>query len=266
MAFRVFLFLVPYAFVVVTLLGYTETTSSPPTSAFASDTGVGGLMLTAVSGSTHLSTLQRLIALIGGAVALVWTARALLKVLRVTHALIWRVPVPRTARVQPAVILIGLVTLGLCLSAILSKVEAQSIIVAIATAPVFIAIPGAFWLLVSIYLPHRPVPWWALLPGAIVVALGVEALHLVTAYWLPIVIKHKSVTYGALASALALLVWAALAGRLLTSSPVINATLWGRGERRLAHYQDQEEHHAEHGDGAAAGDQPFVPPTEEQAQ
>ena len=87
-------------------------------------------------------------------------------------------------------------------------------------------------------MPHAPdVPWTALLPGAVVFGVGLEVLHLVTVYWIADQMEHKTDTYGAIGFALALLLWAYLLGRLITSAAVINETLWTRyrtTQRRVA--------------------------------
>ena len=44
--------------------------------------------------------------------------------------------------------------------------------------------------------------------------------------------EHKTSTYGAIGFALALLLWAYLLGRLVTTSAVINETLWSRYQER----------------------------------
>ena len=51
-------------------------------------------------------------------------------------------------------------------------------------------------------------------------------------YWIASQIEHKTDTYGAIGFALALLLWAYLLGRLITSAAVINETLWTRDEER----------------------------------
>jgi uncharacterized BrkB/YihY/UPF0761 family membrane protein len=243
-AFRIFVFMVPYAFVVVTLLGYAETDVSRSTSQAAKDAGIGGIMLKAVSGSTHLSAGHRLFALIGGAVALLWAARGLLKVLRITHALIWRVaPTKATSTVQPALIAILVFTVALGLAALVGKVRSVNTVGGLVATLLFTAIPGAVWFVISNYLPHEPAPRWAFLPGAVLISVGFGVLHLFTVYWLPIEIEHKSATYGAIATSLAMLVWAALVGRLVTGSAVVNATLWRR-------YRDRTSHHHSSGDEA----------------
>ena len=53
-------------------------------------------------------------------------------------------------------------------------------------------------------------------------------LHLVTVYWIANQVEHKTDTYGAIGFALALLLWAYLFGRLITSAAVVNETLWTR--------------------------------------
>ena len=62
--------------------------------------------------------------------------------------------------------------------------------------------------------------------------VGLEALHLVTVYWIAREVENKTETYGAIGFALALLLWAYLLGRLITSSAVVNETLWSRYQER----------------------------------
>jgi uncharacterized BrkB/YihY/UPF0761 family membrane protein len=54
----------------------------------------------------------------------------------------------------------------------------------------------------------------------------VEALHVVTVYWIAREVATKSDTYGALGTSLALLFWAYLLGRLIVASANLNATRW----------------------------------------
>jgi membrane protein len=82
-------------------------------------------------------------------------------------------------------------------------------------------------------MPHAPeVPWTAFIPGAVVFGVGMEVLHLVTVYWISRQIESKTDTYGAIGFALALLLWAYLLGRLITSAAVVNETLWTRDQER----------------------------------
>src|SRR4029079_12219241 len=112
-----------------------------------------------------------------------------------------------------------------------------SLLVGLLATVLFVMIPVAAWIFVSWHMPRAPdMPWTALLPGSVLFGVGLEALHLVTVYWIANQIEHKTDTYGAIGFALALLLWAYLLGRLITSAAVVNETLWTRDvERRRAH-------------------------------
>ena len=75
-------------------------------------------------------------------------------------------------------------------------------------------------------MPREECAWWALLPGALIVAVGVGVLHLLTLTYVAHVVTRKSALYGAIGIALALLLWTYLAGRLLTAAIAANASLW----------------------------------------
>jgi uncharacterized BrkB/YihY/UPF0761 family membrane protein len=87
---------------------------------------------------------------------------------------------------------------------------------------------GAAWFLASLWLPHEECDWNALLPGAVIVGLGVGLLHLLTVSYVAHEVSRKSTLYGAIGIALALLLWTYFAGRLLTASIASNASLLKR--------------------------------------
>jgi uncharacterized BrkB/YihY/UPF0761 family membrane protein len=87
---------------------------------------------------------------------------------------------------------------------------------------------AGLWLLVSLQLPHRGSDWKALVPGALLCGLGIELLHILTAYVLEPYAVAKEGTYGAMGAAAALLLGLFLLSRLIVAGAVLNATLWGR--------------------------------------
>ena len=89
-------------------------------------------------------------------------------------------------------------------------------------------LPVAVWLYASMWLPHDDAPWWALLPGSVLVGIGAGVLQLVTVYWIARQVSSKSDTYGAIGTALALLLWAYLLGRIFVAAAALNAALWRR--------------------------------------
>jgi uncharacterized BrkB/YihY/UPF0761 family membrane protein len=237
-AFRVFLFLVPYVFMLVAVFGLGASAADEDPGTLARKSGIGGVAAKAFAGVGDLSTGERVLSFVVAGFALLLATRALLKVLRIVHALIWRTragKVPSMARAAGALVLI--VTFALAVSVLIGKLRGESVLLGLVATILWVLLPVAVWLFVSWHMPHAPdAPWTAFLPGAVVFGLGLGALHLVTVYWIARQVEHKTSTYGAIGFALALLLWAYLLGRLVTTSAVINETLWSRyRERQHAH-------------------------------
>ena len=103
-AFRVFLFMIPYVFLVVVIFGLGASAASEDPGSLARDAGIGGFAAKAFAGIGDLSTGQRILSFFVAAFALFLATRALLKVLRIVHALVWRTePGKPPARLGPRV-------------------------------------------------------------------------------------------------------------------------------------------------------------------
>ena len=81
------------------------------------------------------------------------------------------------------------------------------------------------WMFVQVRLPHRPGHWTQLVPGALLVAVGVQAIHLFTVWYLVGRAERAESTYGAIGTALVILVWLYLVARLVVGAAVLNAEL-----------------------------------------
>jgi uncharacterized BrkB/YihY/UPF0761 family membrane protein len=229
LAFRLFMFLVPYVFVLVAFLGFAAGESNRSPTDVAKDFGAAGLAATAVSNLANESFWTRFIALVGGLIALFLAAKALVKTLQVAYGLIWGVAPSRTVRqVRSAAGLIVVVTAGVGLARLVASLP--DVLGFVALVILFVAIPAGMWLLISERaLPHaQGATWGDLLPGAIVTGVGIEILHVVTVVWISRQIETKTDTYGLLGIALALLLWAYVLGRVLALSAVVNASRWYR--------------------------------------
>ena len=234
-AFRVFLFVIPYIFGVIALFDVAGSVSGKDPRSVARSWGIGGLMAQAVHASTsHLSGSGRLFALVGVLVVVLLAGRALLKTLRIVHGLVWRVPVRKPARpTRAALVIVALTTVSLLLSATIERLRTVSTLGELGAIILYTAIPSAIWLLVELAMPHAANAGWKdLIPGAVLFGVAVLGLHLFTVYWVADLIKRKSATYGAVGSALALLLWAYVFGRIMTASAVLNASLWARVHAR----------------------------------
>jgi uncharacterized BrkB/YihY/UPF0761 family membrane protein len=226
LAFRLFMFLVPYAFVMVTVFGLASTAAGQNPRDAARSAGIGGLLASAVASTSTLSLANRLFALVVGGAALALTARSLVGVLWIVHRLIWGVQRAGNPTLWAPLILVGLVTVLFGVADLVAWLGSQSIGLRVLALLLTIVISAAAWFLVSRWLPREECEWWALLPGAVIVGLGVGLLHLLTITYVVHVVTRKSALYGAIGIALALLLWTYFAGRLLTAAIAANASLW----------------------------------------
>jgi uncharacterized BrkB/YihY/UPF0761 family membrane protein len=233
-AFRVFLFMIPYVFLLVVVFGLGASASDEDPGHLARKAGIGGLAGKAFASIGDLSTGQRIASFFVAAFALLLATRALLKVLRIVHALVWHARAGKPpSMMRAAGVLVVVVTGALAIVALLGQLREHSFLLWLMGTLLFLAIPSAVWVGVSWFMPHQPdVPWTAFLPGAVVFGVGMEVLHLITVFWIAREIENKTDTYGAIGFALALLLWAYLLGRLITSAAVINETLWAKNVAR----------------------------------
>jgi uncharacterized BrkB/YihY/UPF0761 family membrane protein len=155
------------------------------------------------------------------------------KVLRAISAVAWGQPVERMKHSWLA----PLVTLGVAVAVGGSIVALQVIrqdserigLIFVGTEVVLLVV---LWVVVSLILPHDPrATWLDMLPGAVVVGLGMWLLHVVSVYFLAGRVASASELYGSLGVAAALLAWLYLLGRLLVAAAMLDATLFERRER-----------------------------------
>jgi membrane protein len=82
------------------------------------------------------------------------------------------------------------------------------------------------WLWTFKVLGTRQVGWKALLPGAVVGAIGLEILKAVGAFYVPGAVAKASALYGTLGVVFATLAWLLFFGRLVVYAAVVNVVRW----------------------------------------
>jgi membrane protein len=91
-----------------------------------------------------------------------------------------------------------------------------------------LAVNFALWLWTLRVLPRTSVPWRALVPGAVVGAVGMEALKLIGGIYVPRAVATSSELYGTLGVVFAVLAWLLLFGRLIVYANVTNVVAYER--------------------------------------
>jgi uncharacterized BrkB/YihY/UPF0761 family membrane protein len=230
-AFRIFLFVVPFVFVVVAGFGLASHAFDKPARHLAEQAGVTGLLATSISTVDGKSLGTKLTIFLVAGFALVAGARTLVLVLNAVHVLAWRLPRTKLRRAGRAVAgLIGVVLAAGVLVHVLAVLRDRSLLALFAGSVLTVGVVTVFWTWTSLkVLPH---PQGALvpdvLPGALVLAVGLELLRLFTVVYVSRAFVAKSEVYGAIGGSLALLLWAYVLGRIITASAVVNAAYWYR--------------------------------------
>ena len=88
------------------------------------------------------------------------------------------------------------------------------------------AVGIALWLWTFKALTNRDVGWRALLPGAVVGAIGLEVLKAVGGLYVPRVVSSSSALYGSIGVVFAVLAWLLVLGRLVVYAAVVNVVRW----------------------------------------
>jgi uncharacterized BrkB/YihY/UPF0761 family membrane protein len=228
LAYRLFIWMLPLALVLVGGLGIAAEAAEETPEEAADSLGIGGLVSHSIASAATGN--GRWYALLIGIPILVYTTASVLRVLIVSHRLLWTDSRARAQRATPVATLRLLVLLlAFPLAAVLaSAIRESSPGVGILATALSIVPFAALWVLISSYLPHRGASWQALVPGALLFGVGVEALNVFTAYVLTPWALNKQGTYGALGLAAALLLSLFLISRLVVAAAVLNATLWER--------------------------------------
>jgi uncharacterized BrkB/YihY/UPF0761 family membrane protein len=235
LAFRLFLFAVPYVFVVITIFGSVADLQSESGQDAARSAGLTGLIGKAVADAQHQTDSTKIFSLVVGLFALFLAARAVVKTMRAVHALAWRVPLTRLRNSsRAAALLIAIVLFASLVATGISKARSVHPVIGLMLGFASIVIWGGAWLVVSWLLPHaRGISVKDLLPGALLFGLVVWSMHLLTVFYFARKISHASDTYGAIGSAVGILLALYLIGRAMSASAVLNATLWER--KQLGH-------------------------------
>jgi uncharacterized BrkB/YihY/UPF0761 family membrane protein len=243
-AFRLFVYLLPVALAVLTILGIIAGFDPTQPQHLARDAGLGKTLVDSVASATAASKKSLWLFIPLSLYALYSGGVGVIKVLRAIHAVAWGQPLTKARRgVAAAFALFGVAIVLLAIVSLLQWIHRQmgglGVVPALLTTLVYIG----GWLLAARALPHRDAPWQALLPGAILVGVGFEALHLISTFYLGSKIASASETYGALGAAAAIIVWLYLFGRLMVASAMLNASAWEQSHPRAEPHDGPARHH-----------------------
>jgi membrane protein len=227
-----FLSLLPLLLVGIAVLGYVSAVSSKDLAkevvdqlqlARSSDTA------RLITEAMHTAESSRKAASALGLAGLLWTGLGVVNSLQYAWNTAWQVP-GRGLRdkavglgwlVGAAFLFIGSFALSAASQLLPWYLEPLGILTGLATGV-------GLWLWTAHTLPNRQVGWGALIPGALVGAVGFEALKVLASFVVPRMVASSSDLYGPVGVVFAVLGWLLLFGRLVVYAAVVEVVLWER--------------------------------------
>jgi uncharacterized membrane protein/uncharacterized BrkB/YihY/UPF0761 family membrane protein len=230
-AYRLFLWALPVALLLAALLGFLNA-AHRDAAGLAENLGLGNYVVTSVNSAADQARSSRFGLLLLALIGLYSASSGGAKTMSAIHSMSWGLPIERVrsswrAALGFAGFGFGLLALGL----ITNWARSQAGIGTGVRLGMVVMFAG-YWLCAMVLLPHGDVPWYRLIPGALLMAAGVQVLHLITVFYLAGKVATSSAMYGALGAAATILLWLYFVGRLVVLSTVTNATLWRRLQTR----------------------------------
>jgi uncharacterized BrkB/YihY/UPF0761 family membrane protein len=219
-AYRLFLWLLPFGLIVGGALGFLNAGS---TEKAVSKGGLPGAISNAIGDASRSAHSSSWWLLAVGVPLLLWAGFSGAKAVQLVHSLVWDEPPRKTKPLQGSLAFTGVLLAVWAIIAFTWWVRGDWPGV---LAPVLTFAPlTGLWLWVSLQLPHRDAPWKALLPGALVVGIGFPVLHeLVLTFLVPKLEKSTSL-YGSLGATTTIIFFIYLLAVLVVTAPVLNSSL-----------------------------------------
>jgi membrane protein len=227
LAYRLFLWLLPFGLIVGGALGFLDAGS---TEKAVSKGGLPGAISNAVGDASRSAHSSSWWLLAVGVPLLLWAGFSGAKAVQLVHSLVWDEPPPRTKPLQGSLAFTGVLLAVWAIIALTWWVRGDwpGVIAPVLT---FAPLTG-LWLWVSLQLPHRDAPWKALLPGALLVGIGFPVLHgLVLSFLVPKLEKSTSL-YGSLGATTTVIFFIYLLATLVVTAPILNSSLYQELSRR----------------------------------
>ena len=225
LAYRVFLFALPYALFMSSL---ARIFGADSTNDLLGDAGIGAGMASTVDDAARSTGRAAPVLLVLSFGLMMWTAQSTWKALRITSQLAWRIRSERSGPPVKVALVAALGMIGLTVYHFLLHPLYVG-------GPLFdllaslIASIGlcflAFWVMTALPRPEG-VEWTYLVPGALLFGLGLELLRFGTAIFLSDKLDRSIDLYGALGIAAAIMAALYLIGRLTVAALFVNAEWW----------------------------------------
>jgi membrane protein len=227
LAYRTFIWLLPTALVASSFLRlFTEVGGKSP-SETAKDLGMGAAMAASVNRAAVQAGRAAPILLLAGLVIMLWASRGVLKALRLVSAIAWRMdPTALRSPIRSTLATAGILSVfpvyGLVVGPLYRGNLGTDVLATMLATMGIAAI--ASWAAGQLISPDD-IRWFDHVPGAILFAVGFEALRLATTLYFASKLERVDDLYGALGFAAVFMTYLFLVARLAVLGLMTNAAV-----------------------------------------
>ncbi len=221
-AYRLFLWLLPFGLLVGGLLGLGNADGIEQA---VDGGGLPAAVVDAIGDISRAGDTNSFWLLLVGVWLLLWAGYTGAKALQLIHALVWNEPPPRTRPLKSSLVFSATCVAFLAVVSLTWWIRDETELEQLLIAAVMVVPLAALWLWVSMLLPHGRATWRTLLPGALFTAIGFQVLHGCVVYFLGDQLETSTSLYGVLGIVTTVLFFMYLVGRIVVISPVLNSSL-----------------------------------------
>ncbi len=221
-AYKVFLWLLPFGLIVGGALGLSNADDAEDAAAGG---GIPGAISNAIGDAARSADSESWWLFAVGVPLLLWAGFTGAKAVQLVHALVWDEAPPKPKPLQASLAFTGMACAAIAVVAVAARLGDERWQSLLASALTIAPIAG-LWLWASLHLPHRDAPWKALLPGALLVAIGFEVLHEVVDTFLVSQLEDATALYGALGAVTTFIFFIYVLALLVVSAPILNSSIY----------------------------------------
>ena len=228
LAYRFFFWILALAVLAAGGLGFASS-SGADVATDAHQAGLTDALASTVAKAAQESETGRWWLVLTGAFLFLWFSFGLLRALRLVHAAAWRItpqPLGNPVGALLVVMSVPVVVIAVTAGAGWLRSNTARPVGFLATLAICIVFGAAWWWISSKLPAPDGVRLTAFLPGAALLAVGLEALHLFTVYYLQTKLANASELYGVLGLATTALFYLFLIGRGVVWAAELNAVVW----------------------------------------
>jgi uncharacterized BrkB/YihY/UPF0761 family membrane protein len=232
LAYRIFLWELPMALVIVSILGLFVDLSSVTVDQMAHDVGMGAALAAAVAQAVSQTESSAWWLLLLGLWLVLWTARSAVSAVRLINRIAWEQPEsPKVSAWKAPLVFVALMVLAIAGNYLGGRLAVGGPLRTVVGWVVVLAINLALVAFAMRLLPRAGRPWPVVLPGAALFTIVVLGMSLASRVYFADKLSRVDDLYGSLGIAIVMLLWLYLFAWGWIAATFINAGLAGvKGE------------------------------------